>query len=61
MGTSVGDVNTDVPMLVNDARRVFTDGPGLDSELPTYVLCSISEEVEEYEGGGLPKRDERGP
>ena len=28
---------------------MFADGSGLDSELPTYVLCPTSEEVEEYE------------
>ena len=49
------DVDTDVPMLVIDqqptvrGRRVLTDGSGLDSELPTYVLCPISEEAEEHE------------
>ena len=31
------------------SKRVFRDGSGLDSELPTCVLCSISEEVEAYE------------
>ena len=47
MVTGVGDVGTDVPMLVIDqqptvgGRRVFT----LDSELPTSVFCPISEEV----------------
>ena len=50
-----GDVDADVPMLVIDQRptvggmRVFTDGSGLDSDLPTCVLCLIPEEVEEYE------------
>ena len=50
MGTGVGDVDTDVPMLVIDqqptlgGRCVFTEGSGLDSELPTYALCFISEE-----------------
>ena len=28
---------------------MFTDGSGLDGELPTNVLCPISEEVEDYE------------
>ena len=46
LGTGVGDVDTDVPMLVIDqhltveGRRKFTDGFDLDSELPTHVLCS---------------------
>ena len=45
MGTGVGDVDTDVPMLVIDqqltveGRREFTDGSDLDSKLPTHVLC----------------------
>ena len=35
--------------LTVGSKRVFRDGSGLDSELPTCVLCSISVEVEEYE------------
>ena len=56
MGTGVGDVNTDVLMLVIAqeptvvGRCVFADGSGLNSDFQTYVLCPISEEVEEYEG-----------
>ena len=55
MWTGAGDVDMDVPMLVIDqqptvgGRRVFKDGSGLDSELPTYARCPISEDVEEYE------------
>ena len=65
----MGDVDTDVPMLVIDqqatvgGRRVCTDGSGLDSESPTHVLCSTTEEVEEYEEQeeDSGKRDETGP
>ena len=48
----MGDVDTDVPMLLATAyhwRRVFADGSGLESELAIYVLCHISEEVEDHE------------
>ena len=46
----MGDVDTDVPQQPTvGGWRVFTDGSGLDSELPTCVLCPISEEVEDYE------------
>ena len=37
MGTGVGDVDTDVSMMV------------IDQWSSSYVLCPISEEVEEYE------------
>ena len=55
IGTGLGDMDADVPMLVIDQQatvgsmRVFTDGSESDSELPIYVLCLIPEEVEEYE------------
>ena len=54
MGTS--DVGTDVPMSVIDqqpavgGRLVFSDGSGLDSELPPYVLCH------HFRGGGRARR-----
>ena len=46
----MGDVDTDVPMLVINqpltagGRRLFVNGSGLDSELPTFVVRAISEE-----------------
>ena len=52
MGTGVGEVNTDVPMLVIDqqptvgGKRVFTDGSG--QRVPS-VLCPTFEELEEYD------------
>ena len=69
MGTGEGDVDMGVPMLVVDqqltvgGRPVCTDGCGLDRELPTYVLCPISEKVEEYEEEQATgrQRDDPGP
>ena len=62
---SVGDLDTDVPMLAIDqqptvgGRRVCTDGSRLDSELPTCVLCPTSEELEEYDDQEEDARNEQ--